>query len=104
MNVPPDFGIAPTTLKRLSEAFQASPGLARVWIFGSRARGHARPESDIDLAADAPDWSFADHAALSARIESLNLLYHVDCVWLQNVEEPAFRRAIERDKRLFWPR
>jgi predicted nucleotidyltransferase len=28
----------------------AEPGLACAWLFGSRARGQARPHSDVDLA------------------------------------------------------
>lgn len=27
----------------------ARHGVARVWVFGSRARGEAKPESDVDL-------------------------------------------------------
>lgn len=30
------------------------PGIRQVWVFGSRATGHARRASDIDLAIDAP--------------------------------------------------
>jgi predicted nucleotidyltransferase len=100
----PDFGIAPTTLRRLYESFEAAPGLQRVWIFGSRARGDARPDSDIDLATEGPGWTFADHASLCSRIESLNLLYHVDCVWLQGLHDQTFRATIDRDRRLMWSR
>ncbi len=97
-----DFGIAPTTVSHLHALFEAAPGLRRVWMFGSRARGDARPESDIDLAFDAPGWTFAEHAALAGRIESLNLLYKVDAVLLQDTLDAGLRAAIERDRRLFW--
>ena len=44
------FGVSPGAVQRLYRLFESTPGLARVWIFGSRARGLHRPESDIDLA------------------------------------------------------
>lgn len=96
------YRIAPGALTALRGLFDVTPGLERVWIFGSRARGDARPESDIDLALDAPGWSAADFARLTGRIESLGLLYRVDAAWLQGGLGEAFRAAIEREKRLFW--
>ncbi|HVZ45466.1 MAG TPA: DEAD/DEAH box helicase family protein [Ramlibacter sp.] len=97
-----DFGIARSSAAKLRALFEEASGLQRVWIFGSRGRGDARPDSDIDLAFDAPGWTFADHAGLAGRIESLNLLYKVDAVLLQDTLDPAFRAAIERDRKLFW--
>jgi type III restriction enzyme len=96
------FGIAAGSAAKLRTLFEEAPGLQRVWIFGSRARGDARPESDIDLAFDAPGWTFADHARLAGRIEALNLLYKVDAALLQDKLDPAFRGAIERDRKIFW--
>jgi type III restriction enzyme len=98
------FGVAPTALARLREVFDAAPGLNRVWIFGSRARGDARPDSDLDLAFDAQGWTFADYAAVASRIESLNLLYKVDTVFLQDKLDPAFRSAIDASRKVLWER
>jgi predicted nucleotidyltransferase len=44
-------------------------GIARLWIFGSVARGEDGPDSDIDLAADlAPGLSLTKFAALRDRL------------------------------------
>ena len=96
------FGIAPSTVARLRNLFESAAGIQRVWIFGSRAQGTAREESDIDLAIDAPGWTFADKARLSAAIESLLLLYQIDLVWLGDPLDDKFRTRIDRDKREFW--
>ena len=102
MSAGADFGIAPSTLARLRRLFDAAPGLATVRIFGSRARGDQRDESDIDLAFDAPDWTAADDARLSGRVEELGLLYRVDTVWLQGPIDAKFRSRIEHDGKAFW--
>ena len=52
--------ITPTTDHLLEQAMATSirqliPG-AEVRLFGSRARGDARPDSDIDLLITAPRW------------------------------------------------
>ena len=47
-------GIAPGSLAKLLAVFDQTPNVERVVLFGSRARGDFRHESDIDLALDAP--------------------------------------------------
>jgi predicted nucleotidyltransferase len=46
-------------------------GAHHVRVFGSVARGEARPDSDIDLLVELdPDRSLLDHAALMIELES----------------------------------
>ncbi len=97
-----DFGLAASTARQLRSVFEASPGVRRVWIFGSRARGTQRDNSDLDLAVDAPGWSGADMAALQSRLDALPTLHKLDVVHWQQVGEPVFRTEIERDRREFW--
>lgn len=50
----------------------AKHGARQVRIFGSVARGEARPESDVDFLIDlAPGRSLLDHAALVLDLEQL---------------------------------
>jgi predicted nucleotidyltransferase len=35
---------------RLASWAEGKPAIAEIWLFGSRARGDHRPESDVDLA------------------------------------------------------
>lgn len=69
-----------------------------VWAFGSRARGTAKPYSDLDLAilTDQP-LPLAVSAALADDFSESDLPWKVDCVdWASTSE--AFRKVIERDK------
>lgn len=98
----PDFGIAPQSARKLRNLFQQIPRLERVWIYGSRARGGHRPESDIDLVFDAPEMSADDVTRFKARVEDLGLLYGVDLTHWQDKLDDSFRRNIERDRQVFW--
>ena len=51
------FGLSPKVLRCLEDTIRKALGpdaKAQVWIFGSRATGHHRPYSDIDLLIDSP--------------------------------------------------
>jgi type III restriction enzyme len=82
--------------------FDETPGVARVVLFGSRARGDFRPQSDIDLAVDGPEMGAAGFVRLKRRLEDLGLIYRVDLVFLQDQLDDRFRGFITRDGRTFW--
>lgn len=72
------------------------PGVP-VWAFGSRARGLAKPYSDLDLAliVERP-LPLAQRAALAEGFSASDLPWKVDLVeWAE--ASPAFRALIERD-------
>lgn len=98
----PGFGLPARLISELHAVFRAEPSVERVWVYGSRASGRERPDSDIDLAVDAPDLGDAGFARLAMRVEALGLLFQVDLVHWQAVRDPAFRAAIERRRAVFW--
>lgn len=73
---------------------------AKVWIFGSRARGDQRPFSDIDLL-----YSFSPSKSrppglvfeIGAALEDSRLSYKVDLVDLEHLAE-SYRPSVEREK------
>jgi type III restriction enzyme len=96
------FGLARSTADDLRRVFEGTPGVRAVWVFGSRARGAARPASDIDLAVDAPELDDAAFAALQRRLLDLPTLHKIDALHWQRVAEPLLRAEVERDRQVFW--
>mgnify|MGYP003590944560 FL=1 len=96
------FGLEPGALQALRAFFDATQGVQRVWVFGSRARDDWRPRSDIDLAVDAPGWSAQDFLRFKERMEDLPIVYPLDVVHWQGVSTPEFVAQIERDRQLLW--
>jgi len=74
-----------------------------VWAFGSRAKGMARPYSDLDLViGTGQPMSLEVYAALREAFSESDLQWKVDVLdWAAT--SAAFRRIIERERVLIWP-
>lgn len=72
------------------------PPDAQVWVFGSRAKGTARFNSDLDLAVDSADTLSAQKMnALKSAFSEAPISYRVDLVEIKKIE-PSFREVIFR--------
>jgi predicted nucleotidyltransferase len=71
------------------------------WVFGSRARGNAKPHSDLDIAVSGKvpgtPLPMDVQAALADGFSDSDLPFKVDVVDLATVR-PSFREIIERHK------
>jgi uncharacterized protein len=71
-------------------------GARTVRLFGSRARGEATADSDVDLLLDMPpERSLLDLIAIEEEIEEL-LGLHVDLATTRSLS-PYIREAVERE-------
>ncbi|BAH76305.1 nucleotidyltransferase family protein [Solidesulfovibrio magneticus] len=93
--------LAPDQLDTVRAILAAHLPEATVFVFGSRARGTARPHSDLDLAvaADAP-LPLGRLEALRDAFAASNLPMQVDVVDYRAVST-AFRRIIDATKAPF---
>lgn len=88
-------------LRRLS----ALPFVDALWLFGSRARGTARPRADIDLAVACPRAGPAQWARIREIIEEADTLLEIDCVRLDALAaDDPLRTEIERNGRIVFRR
>ena len=77
------------------------PEVRAVYLYGSRARGDYSPQSDIDIAIDAPGLTQQNFAQLWSAIDALPIAFPLDCLWLQALPESSLKAQIERDGRVF---
>ena len=78
-------------IKRLVAAIAPA---AQVWVFGSRATGHARPFSDLDLLIDSqPPLSWDQRAALADAFEQSCVPFRVDVVEIRALASEFRARA-----------
>jgi amidophosphoribosyltransferase len=91
--------ITPAHLVIVQNVLRAlAPAGTHVWVFGSRARGEARPASDLDLAIDAGRaLEISENSALAEAFDEATLPYRVDLVDLHTVSD-MFKAIIERDR------
>ena len=94
----PPIDIRPDLWRIVRDILTRHVGGHEVWAFGSRARGKAKPYSDLDLAiiTDTP-LPLLISARLADDFSGSDLPWRVDVVdWAAT--QPAFREIIERDK------
>ena len=90
--------LKPADLALLKAILQQQLPLAKVWAFGSRVSGQAKPYSDLDLAIDAaaalPEQT---RITLLDVLQNSNLPFRVDIVdWHQTTE--VFKAIIEQQR------
>ncbi len=74
---------------------------AKVWCFGSRARGDFQPFSDLDIMIESELDLSNEIAKISELISNSNFPYKVDLVELGNFAK-EYRSSFQRDKILFF--
>ncbi len=89
--------LKPEYRRRIIEILAANPRVERVVLFGSRARGDARPASDVDLALYGKDLTLADLAALQAELEETDIPQRIDLVLAEAIDNPSLRDRIETE-------
>lgn len=99
----PPIEVSPDQWQIVREILQRHVPQCDVWAFGSRARGGAKPYSDLDLAVicDQP-LSIDVSSAMAEDFSESDLPWKVDIVdWASTSE--SFRKIIERDKVVVLP-
>ncbi|MEZ4651196.1 MAG: nucleotidyltransferase domain-containing protein [Candidatus Eisenbacteria bacterium] len=85
----------PTALDLIRSVLSRHPKVTGAILFGSRAKGTARPASDVDLALEGVETPLAAEA-IAAELEELPLPYHFDVQALSAIRHTPLREHIER--------
>ena len=91
------FGLSEPIRESLRDVFARFPQVDRVLVYGSRATGHYRPHSDIDLAVLAPGMSDREFSSLWMALDDLPILFRLDVSLWHEVTNPTLQQAMLDD-------
>jgi uncharacterized protein len=90
-------GLSPQITESIKAEVKRFPEVRAAYLFGSRARGDFRDQSDIDIAIDAPTMTASHFAQLWNAIDALPIAFPLDCVWLQAMPASPLKSMLQRD-------
>jgi uncharacterized protein len=90
------YGLPEDAINKILLVLADYPGIERVILYGSRAKGNFRPSSDIDLCLQAPTLSLTQQLAIETRLDDLLLPWKIDLVLAHHISNPALIQHIER--------
>lgn len=82
--------------------FGSHPKIAKVLLYGSRAKGNYRENSDIDLTLQGDDLTFSDLAKIDASLDDLLLPYTIDLSLYHQIDNPELVAHIDRVGKVFY--
>jgi predicted nucleotidyltransferase len=91
-----NFGLPPHALTGLQGVFRNHPSIQSVTLYGSRAKGNYRHNSDIDLMLTAPDMTWSQFNRVEQEIDDLLLPWKVDLALLHHIENQDLLDHIQR--------
>ena len=90
------FGLNSKTIDALKSVLVRHQAIEKVLIYGSRAKGHFKIGSDIDMSLVAPTLNLSDLLKIENEIEELMLPYKVDLSLFHLIENPDVVEHIKR--------
>ena len=89
-------GLPDAAIAAIRQVLARHPEVEAAILYGSRALGHHRPASDIDLTLIGPAISAATLARIDADLDDLLLPWMIDLSCLASIDHPALLAHIER--------
>lgn len=99
-----DFGLDDNTVAMIRNALASIPHIERAIIYGSRAKGNYRPNSDIDLTLVGDGITLSDLSRLDLALDDLYLPYSFDISVKSELTNPALVKEIEAWGKVFYPK
>lgn len=90
-----NLGLNKQELTKILSVFNRHPEIIKVIIFGSRAKGTSRPNSDIDFAVDGISGDLHIES-LAMELDELSLPYKFDVKSIATISNSALSEHIER--------
>ncbi|MGL4392199.1 MAG: nucleotidyltransferase domain-containing protein [Fusobacteriaceae bacterium] len=92
-----NIGLDEKIIKQILEVLSREEKIVRAIIFGSRAKGNFKYNSDIDVALDSNgEMDFLELAKISSELEELPTPYKFDVLDYNNIENQDLKKHIDR--------
>lgn len=99
------YGLSEQTIEQIHAVLRRHPQVQRAVLYGSRAKGCAKPGSDIDLTLVGGDDLTLDVLyRISWELEELPLPYTVDLSLFHQIDDPELVEHIRRVGVVFYER
>ena len=96
------FGLSSIYITKINSIFSQYPNIEEVIIFGSRAKGNFRDNSDIDLAIKGKVISLSTLHQIENKLEELYIPNFIDLIVFDNIENSDLINHINRVGKQFY--
>lgn len=96
------FGLDSKTIESVHQVFKVYPAITEARIFGSRALGTHRPNSDIDIALWGSSLNWDVLGKVRSDLDELATPYKFDVVGYNLIEHQELREHIDRVGKLLY--
>ena len=90
------FGLSDKVIKKMQQVFETNSKIDKAFVFGSRAKGNYKEGSDIDIAIKGQEVNHEDILSLLRKLDELDLIYEIDLINYNRINEPALKEHIDR--------
>lgn len=98
------FGLPDNVLPSIANVMAGVGSVKRAVIYGSRAKGYYRPNSDIDIMLEGEGITLSDLAAIDSKIDDLLLPWQIDLAARCRVSSQALLDEVDCWGKVFFER
>jgi len=98
------FGLPYNYILQINAVFNQYPAINEVVLFGSRAKGNYRDNSDIDLAIKGEDINLSTLQEIETKLEELYIPNAIDLLVFDNIKNLDLINHINRVGKQFYSR
>ena len=91
------FGLEQHIIDNLIDVFEQYTKVDKAIVFGSRAKGNYRPDSDIDIAIKGQDLNTDDIIAMSVAFEEKGITHKIDLINYDKINDLSAKAQAEPD-------
>lgn len=96
------FGLSVSILNKIRAVLENHPEAEKCIIYGSRALGNYRPNSDTDLTLTGENLSFSTLLRIENELDDLLLPYQIDLSIMSKIDNHNLLHHINRAGKLFY--